>query len=186
MNATEKIQNFFQSNLGINDIFYTDLRSDWGDENPDYRLSIRKGLFEYLKNNHPDEIADSVWDLETPPVLKSLFISISHSHGMGGFIVCTWSVGLDIENTTRISEKIVERVSSEEELKSCPEFELLWPAKEAIFKCSTEFYTISQIQIQSWQASQNETYFFTSFTTVGCAFKDSKHSYAAVIKKFKL
>lgn len=183
MTPVEKIKALILSKLKSDETFHVDIRSTWGSENPNYRAEIRKGILEYLKLNHPNEITQSVWDLDSPPVLPSMFVSISHTNGMGGFVLSSKSLGFDIEDKSRITQKIIDRVSTEEELKSCPNFELLWPAKEAIFKCSTEFYTISHIQITQWLPAQNETFEFKSLTADGWAFFDSNHSYAVAVKK---
>lgn len=183
MTVAEKIHSLVQTKLLPGETFHVDIRPEWGSENSNYRTEIRKGILDYLKQHHPDQVAESIWDLNSPPVLKALFVSISHCLGMGGFAVCSKSLGFDIEDTTRITQKIVDRVSSEDELTACPEFELLWPAKEAVFKCSTEFYTISHIHLIDWTPSQYETYAFKSLTATGWAFKDSNHSYAIAIKK---
>ena len=183
MNASEKINSLIQPTLKQNDVFHIEIRPDWGSEHANYRAEIRKGILEYLKLNYPNEISQSVWDLDSPPVLPSMFVSISHCLGMGGFVISSKSLGFDIEDKTRITQKIIDRVSTEEELKACPNFELLWPAKEAIFKCSTEFYTITHIQILSWHPTQNDTFEFKSLTADGWAFFDSNHSYAVALKK---
>jgi hypothetical protein len=186
MKAAEKLLDLVRAELTANEVFHIDVRPNWGNENPEYRKEIRKGILDYLHRHHPDQVADSIWDLNSPPLLKSLFVSISHCKGMGGFALSTQALGFDVEDTTRISQQVIDRVSTEEELKACPEFELLWPAKEAVFKCSTEFYTITHIQILNWEKSQNDTYFFKCLTAQGWAFKDSSHSYALAIKKVKL
>jgi hypothetical protein len=183
MSPAEKLQYLANTIFKPNEVFHIDIRPNWGSEHLNYRTEIRKGILEYLKLNHPDQVADSVWDLDAPPVFDSLFVSISHCLGMGGFVLSSKSLGFDIEDKTRITQKIIDRVSTEDELKACPEFELLWPAKEAIFKCSTEFYTITHIQVVNWAPSQNETHAFSSLSASGWAFTDSKHSYALAIKK---
>lgn len=186
MNASEKIRTLARTVLTENDVFHIDIRPEWGQENISYRTEIRKGILDYLKAHHPDQVTKSIWDLDAPPVLNSLFVSISHCPKIGGFVLSSKSLGFDIEDTRRISQKIIDRVSTEEELKICPQFELLWPAKEATFKCSTEYYTIAHIHITSWTPSQNETYAFNNLTAEGWAFVDSDHSYALAFKKLKL
>lgn len=186
MTTKDKIQKLVRSSLPEKEIFHVDIRSEWGSENLDHRKEIRNGILEYLKLNHPAEVADSIWDLNSPPVLKSFFVSISHCNGSGGFVLASVPLGFDIEETSRIDQRIIDRVSTEEELKVCPEFALLWPAKESVFKCSTEFYTITHIQILTWEKSQDDTYTFKSLTAFGWAFKSSAHSYAIAIKKLKL
>jgi phosphopantetheinyl transferase (holo-ACP synthase) len=183
MNSIEKLNFIAKNYLYSSETFFSDVRKSWGSENPNYRTEIRKGILEYLKLHHPEQVADSIWDLDAPPILKSMFVSISHCNGMGGFVLCSKSIGFDIEEKSRISEKIIERVSTPEELSSCPDFGLLWPAKEAIFKNSTEFYTISHIQVSNWQLSQNGIYNFTSLSANGSAFLDQDHLYAIAFKK---
>ncbi len=143
---------------------------------------IRKGILEYLKLSHPEELTDSIWNLDTPPILKRLFVSISHTEGMGGFIVCSKSAGLDTEKTERLSEALVTRISTPDERKACPDYRLLWTAKEAIFKCSPQFYTISFVNVDQWAQSEHETPVFTSITARGWAFHDETHTYAVAIK----
>lgn len=183
MKLSEKILNLAKSTFTSGEVFYTDIRDTWGSEKPNFRSEIRQAILDYLKAHHPTEATDKILDLDAPPILKSMFVSISHCQGMGGFVLSSKSLGFDIEDTSRITQKIIDRISSEDEIKSCPQVELLWPAKEATFKCSTEFYTISHIQILKWDKSQNDTYSFSSLTVAGWAFLDSNHSYAVAIKK---
>ncbi len=183
MTSAEKIETLVKAHLLPQEVFHLDIRPEWGSENAEYRQEIRKGILDFLKQHHPDQIEDSIWDLEAPPVLKNFFVSISHCNGMGGFAFSNRSLGFDIEDVTRISTKIIERISTESEVADSPEVELLWSAKEAVFKSSTEFYTIAHIQILDWKPSQNDTYSFTSLTAIGWAFRDSTHSYAIAVKK---
>lgn len=182
MDAVSRIRSVSRFFLAHETLFHVDLREDWGSQNPDHRILIRKGILEYLKLSHPDELTDSVWDLNAPPVFKHLFVSISHAEGIGGFIVCSKSVGLDIEKTDRLTEPLVARISSADERKMCPDYRLLWTAKEAVFKCSPQFYTISMVNIDQWALSEHATPAFTSLTARGWAFQDDSHTYAVAIK----
>ncbi len=182
MKPSEKILNLAKLTFTKGEVFHAEIKDSWGSENLNFRSEIRQAILDYLKAHHPGEATDTILDLDAPPILKSMFVSISHCQGMGGFVLSSKSLGFDIEDTSRITQKIIDRVSSDDEIKSCPQFELLWPAKEAIFKCSTEFYTISHIQILTWLKSQNNTYSFSSLTVAGWAFLDSSHSYAVAIK----
>jgi hypothetical protein len=183
MTALDRIISLSRYFFAKEDLFYADIREDWGSQNPDHRLLIRKGILEYLKLSYPDQLSDSLWDLETPPVLKNLFVSISHSDGMGGFILSNKSIGLDIEKTIRLTEALVSRVSTPEEIQSCPDPKLLWTCKEAVFKCSPQFYTISHVHIDQWTVSEAQTPAFSSLTAKGWAFHDQDHTYAVAIKK---
>ena len=149
MKSFEKIQELIKASFTSGEIFHADLRPEWGSSYDSHRMEIRKGILEYLKAHHPEEIKGSVWNLEAPPTLPHLFISISHCKGMGGFVICSQSIGLDVEEKSRLSVPLLERISSEEERRICPQLELLWTAKEAIFKCSNQFYTIEQIYIDN-------------------------------------
>lgn len=177
----EKIQDEVSSVIG-NGLFHADIRPEWGSENENHRLQIRKAILQHLKENFPQEVEDSIWDLETPPVFKNLKVSISHCKGMGGFVVCSRSVGLDIEEKSRLSIPIVERISLAEELKSAPVWELLWPAKESVFKCDSQYVMITQIHVQFESASQNEIYKFRTLNAQGWAYGDFQHVFALAIK----
>lgn len=165
------------------EVFYAEIKEEWGSHNTHHRMEIRKALLEYLKRDHPDEVEDSIWDLESPPVLKTLKVSISHCHGLGGFVVCSQPVGLDIEVKSRITPKVLERISSKSERKICPHPELLWTAKEAVFKCNSQYVMITQINIDNWAPAHNETFHFTSLGVEGWALSDTEFSYALAIKK---
>lgn len=165
------------------EIFYAQMQEDWGSHNSNHRMLIRKALLEYLKQNHPSEVEDSIWDLESPPVLKTLKVSISHCHKMGGFVVCSRPVGFDVEETSRITPRLLERITTEEERKRCPEPEILWTAKESIFKCVSQYVMITQIHVDSWAVAQNETFFFTSLGVQGWGCKTPEHTYALTLKK---
>jgi len=162
--------------------FYAELHRDWGSQHSGHRELIRQALHTYLEREHPEQINESILDLETPPVPKFLRVSISHTHGLGGFVVCSRSVGLDIEQTSRISPKVLERISSEEERRRCPRPELLWVAKEAVFKCAPQYVMITQVSIDSWLRSQNETFQFTSLGCMGFASSTADFSYALALK----
>lgn len=163
-------------------LFYYDVRPDWGSQQPNYRVEIRKALLQYVKENFPQEVEDSIWDLESPPVFKNIKVSISHCEGLGGFVVCSRSVGFDMEVITRLTPPIIERVSLPEELKTAPVKELLWPSKEAVFKCDSQYVMITQINVQFDQTSQNDIYKFRTLNAQGWAFTDHQHVFALAIK----
>ncbi|MFN8791380.1 MAG: 4'-phosphopantetheinyl transferase family protein [Bdellovibrionales bacterium] len=177
-------QRIFDSVVSVvgSEVFYAEMQPDWGSQHPQHRDLIRRALNEYLQREHPEEINESILDLETPPVLKKLRVSISHTQGLGGFVVSARSAGLDIEQTRRIRPEVLERISSEDERRRCPRPELLWTAKEAVFKCSSQYVMITQISIDSWFVSQNETFQFASLGCVGFAACTADFSFALALK----
>ena len=79
------------------------------------------------------------------------------------------SIGLDFEETDRVSPLIVSRVSRPKELNSSPSPCLLWTAKEASFKCFSERdkkLLLSDCLISDWSNKNKEkdtikkSYFF--------------------------
>ena len=92
------------------------------------------------------------------------------------------SIGLDFEETHRVSRLIVSRVSHLKELNSSPSPCLLWTAKEASFKCFSESdnkLILSDCLISDWSEieekdSLKKSYFFKAKsknqTGIGIAF----------------
>ena len=75
-----------------------------------------------------------------------------------------FSLGLDIEEKLRVSQKVISRVSSLEEQKASPSPSFLWTAKEASLKCFSQNQTnliLSECLILDWKASEfQKTYLF--------------------------
>lgn len=181
MGIFDIIQDDIQSYLK-NGVFHADLRPEWGSENPNHRSAIREAIFNYLQQCHPEEVQDSILDLQKLPTLKNLDVSITHSRGMGGFVVCSHDVGVDVEEPSRITQRILERMCTPQELKEAPVKELLWAAKEAVLKCDAQIMMTSQSAIHGWVSSQNEIYKFRSKDMQGWAFIKSSHLFALAIK----
>jgi 4'-phosphopantetheinyl transferase len=90
---------------------------------------------------------------------KPQHFSISHAPGIGGVFFSDSVCGLDLELTDRVTEKIVRRVSSQEEWSLFEELSLpcsyLWCAKEAAWKCLRGRHqpsTISEVTLR-WIAN---------------------------------
>ena len=114
----------------------------WGSHNPAHRELLHAEVTK-IKNLHP-----------------LVHTSISHSDGMGAVIYSKWPVGVDVEQTSRVLEKIAARVSTKEELATAPSPASLWTAKEACFKALKSFEqpsVISQISIGDWQKIDSQT-----------------------------
>nr|BFD68794.1 hypothetical protein HAGR004_38160 [Bdellovibrio sp. HAGR004] len=123
---------------------------DWGSHNPNHRGLLRAEIQKRTQG-------------------KTLYHSVSHTHDLGMFALCDSPIGVDLEITSRVQEKVVARVSSEEELRQSPSAAALWCAKEACFKALKIFEqpsVVSRISIGDWQNidSQTETFTLTNAT----------------------
>jgi phosphopantetheinyl transferase (holo-ACP synthase) len=91
------------------------------------------------------------------------FFSISHSMQSGVIAQSLIPVGIDLESSARVSEKIVARVSTPTELQEAPSAAHLWTAKEACYKALIHFQqpqTVSQIEITDWSKGSSDTFSF--------------------------
>jgi hypothetical protein len=132
------------------------LRPEWGSQAREFRLSIRQALGRQVSELRPLTPAASVaglLDLKTVPRIEPFQISISHCRGMGGYILseAPGSIGFDIEETARITVKVIDRVTTPEERTEAPEMTALWSAKEAVFKAMQDDSAImTDINIGEW------------------------------------
>lgn len=97
--------------------------------NPFLQLDCRPE-WSSLNENHREHIKAR---LNQPGVQAS---SISHCPNLGGFVASHKPVrlGLDVEENSRVTKEILQRMFSKNEIDSCPEPIALWAAKEALFK----------------------------------------------------
>jgi 4'-phosphopantetheinyl transferase EntD len=145
----------------------------WGAENPQHRELIYSQLDQKMAG-------------------QKLYSSISHNQKIGGFAVSQYPVGFDIEESSRVSEAVIKRISTPEELKKAPDFASLWCAKEASFKALKNFEqptTISQVEIEFEKSSasplfrfriQNEKKFNAS-PGKGLSWKESSQTYCVIV-----
>ncbi len=164
------------------DIFFMDHSPHWGSASPDYRTELRKCLSKYFQIHYPDQVNLTLTDLKKLPVTDRLFISISHCPEFGCFVISSKPVGLDVERLDRLKKEIIQRVCTEKELSEAPEPQLLWSAKEAVFKCSHLYKVLSDAKIDQWQTSQNETFQFSNANQLGWIKKSFTHMAALVVK----
>lgn len=155
------------------------------------RLRIRKQLSDELReraNLHFD-----LSDLTEPPQISPLFASISHTSVCGGYVISRTPIGFDIELSTRVSERALARIASDDEMLKLSDHKLspayLWTAKEAAFKAISslkgeKLSVISQLQVGNWQklSSQVETFSvlnlqnFSNRSGVGVSIEESGHT----------
>ncbi len=114
------------------------------------REALRSDLFNQFKDPR-------LLDLNWLPKGLSKNVSISHSKIWGIYAVRNvGAVGVDIENSERISKATIQRVSTAAELSKSPDFKFLWPAKEASLKCAFNRHSqdllITDVSIDEWTA----------------------------------
>lgn len=103
------------------------------------------------------------------PECPFISISVSHCNCLGAFLFVfdkKFSIGFDMEQKNRITDKLVNRISSKAEIKQSPFPALLWVAKEASFKCfsnNQNQFLLSHCLISSWKKTlMQDIYFFDS------------------------
>ena len=95
-------------------------------------------------------------DLTRVPELARGFVSVSHTLDLGGYAIGPRPLGFDLELVSRVSPKVVARVSPwARELTLSPSAAHLWCAKEATFKALYHFKqpkVLSELAIE-WQGA---------------------------------
>jgi len=128
----------------------------WGAKEHGYRDNIRASIKDILA---PEEN-----DLAQPPKSSKWSISISHAKHFGGWVAVPLParIGFDVEEDRRITPSIIERMSTEQERKDCPNPAFLWCAKEAYFKALAQDQpqAITQLNITDWDLVENDFYSF--------------------------
>ncbi len=117
--------------------------SNWGSNNPNHRKLLRSYLAKELLN-------PTFLDLKKAKIVP--YISNSHTKMIGGYFKSNnnLTAGFDLEEQSRISEKLVARVSSKEEIHLIGNkySHFIWPIKEAGFKAfSNIISTLSEIEV---------------------------------------
>ena len=148
----------------------------FGPEGPTYkaRKCLREFLVKELEKAH-SSIKFSQKQrraLLTPgsrPQSLAAPISVSHCPVLGGFVFSfnkKISLGLDMEQSHRVSLSVINRISTREEVKQAPARSLLWTAKEAVFKCVTSEETdhknllLKDMLILKWEQRGTESRLF--------------------------
>lgn len=118
-------------------------RPEWGSKNQDHRQLLHTQIA---------KIKESASDFHT---------SLAHAADLGFIGASRFAIGVDAERSDRVLPKIVERVSSFNELPLAPSASALWCAKEACFKALRTFKqppVISQLSIGDWQPRGSEVF----------------------------
>lgn len=139
-----------------------------------YRSEIRSAIAHCLNahSSHSDPnqspSAFNTWahllDTGKLPVTEGWSISISHCAHIGGFALAPapHRLGFDIEDLERLKKKpdLIQRVATPNDLSQTPHLELLWSAKEALFKSLNSYpqtspfrqpKTLSEVETTGWR-----------------------------------
>jgi hypothetical protein len=133
------------------------LAPEWGSTNKDSRLLLRQAITTELGDLSEIE-KEILLRLDFVPKPPGASVSISHTQSIGGFAFTRApapAVGFDIEVTSRLSSKAVERVSGPGELQKAPGPSHVWVAKEAGFKSmrgSKQPAILSMLKTGAWSS----------------------------------
>jgi len=137
----------------------------------DYRSKLRVALHERFQEAR-------LLDLNIVPELPSGFVSISHCRTLGGYALSKYPVGFDIEESSRVEWRFLERMWNPKDEKG-PTAALHWCAKEAVFKGlgAQQPAVISDIGIHAWKP-QGAGYTFECRGDTGVALEFAQWSVA--------
>jgi len=140
-------------------------------KNSDHRLQLRMSLLGELQKRQIDKThiqfkSDLILDLDRVPHCKGIGISVSHIESLGGFVLSEkyQDIGFDLEDPKRVTEAIVARMSSAEEVKNMPDPAKLWIAKESAFKAISaklKAGILSEIEVCDWQKQEPDLLVFS-------------------------
>lgn len=106
-------------------LFYSE---EWSSQKANYRKALREELFKKYQEKE-------LLDLRVRPRLAETYLSLSHCPSLGAYLESSQEVGLDIEDLSRISARLLRRISQAKERELLGEDScFLWTAKEAAFK----------------------------------------------------
>lgn len=138
----------------LGDDFQIEFSPDYGSQNLAHRRLIRENIISKFGQDWSPSEKEIFLNLDRLPKMLKNFVSISHTVDCGVWIVGPQEVGIDLEQTSRISEKLVKRVCEESEIlsakKQVASYQALWTAKESAFKAlyqSDPVLVLSQIEI---------------------------------------
>jgi hypothetical protein len=127
----------------------------------DYRLKLRLRLIEELKKQNQKIDSNLLIDLKIRPQTDFSNISLSHSQKASAIatIENKYLIGVDCEFNERLNDQIINRISTNKELKSVTKNpHLIFSAKESAWKALNHTYNlsiISQIETVDWQIRSN-------------------------------
>jgi hypothetical protein len=142
--------------------FELQVSSRWSSTRPEARKQIRKAI---LRRTQDEAVL-------TPTNYHKggdAYFSISHTRGLGGYVLGPVPTGFDIELQNReISERAVRRLTTLKERELGFSAIEIWVAKEAAFKASTacqDLKTVTQITLKGRQQKNSKAAIEFSFKT---------------------
>ncbi len=146
-----------------------EMSAKWSSVQVGHREELR---IEMLKAVRKTNWGESVGNLLVPGQLGGLqrgFFSISHCPLVGGYVLqeaplVGHSIGFDLEQASRVSSEIVNRISTPSELIDSPDPASLWTAKESLYKSLPEGIqpaAISGVRVSDWSALADSLYSFS-------------------------
>lgn len=146
-----------------------EISAKWSSLQVGYREALRS---EMLKEIRKTNWGDSVDKLLVPGQLGGLqrgFFSISHCPLVGGYVLqeaplVGQSIGLDLEQASRVSPEVVNRISTPTEVLDSPDPASLWTAKESLYKSLPDGIqpaAISGVRVSDWSVLSDNLYSFS-------------------------
>lgn len=148
-------------------------------QRPEHRRDLRRSLVDYLihkiKNRDFSPVEDiskglseltSLTDLSKRPETSFAKFSISHCPELGGFAIAphNFPIGFDLEVGGRITNDIVLRISTADEVFESPNASSLWVAKESAYKSlppDLQPPVLSQVRISNWKTVDEHIFGFS-------------------------
>jgi phosphopantetheinyl transferase (holo-ACP synthase) len=143
----------------------------WSSQNENYRGDLRKALLNKIRELGDRVTPDqSILDLHHLPKSLQFKISVSHCHTQGGFVLARKpaSIGWDIEEASRVKEKVIHRVIEHSKSDAPPSNGALWTAVEASFKAFSPLENLThftQIRVSNWETLTPNVHRFSSYFT---------------------
>jgi hypothetical protein len=160
---------------------HLEISAKWSSIQVGYREELR---LEMLKEVRKTSWGESVDKLLVPGQLGELqrgFFSISHCPLAGGYVLqeaplVGCSIGFDLEQASRVSPEIVNRISSPSEFRDSPDPASLWTAKESLYKSLPDVVqpsAISGVRVFDWSALGDNLYSFSGLISSAQHFHNS-------------
>ncbi len=142
------------------------IQSYWNSLVENHRRLIRLDLYNQLKQfKHPIPSPSNILNLNSHPTTPHFSISISHCPLAGGYALVPkpYQIGIDIEDSNRLTESVINRISTADERQASPSMCALWVAKEASFKViqnDLNLKTFSKVKITQWVNIKKNQFMF--------------------------
>jgi 4'-phosphopantetheinyl transferase EntD len=133
-----------------------ELAEGFGANTANHRQKLRESLF----RRSPDP---ALFDFTKPPQFEGNYASVAHCQTLGGYAFAEWPIGFDIEETTRVSSAIANRIRDSKDA-AFPNPAAFWTAKEAAYKAlgPRQPTVIGDVVITEWAKLEANHWSFRS------------------------